>query len=157
MVRIIRRRAAALSATVLLALAACSILQTHLKSPRLSLLDVQLLKSDLLTQRFRVRMRVANPNDRALSVAGIAYHLQLEGEDFGDGASAASFVVPARGESEFDMTLNTNMATVFFKLLARKDRSLSDPLNYRIVGKVSLSHGLLRSVPFDQTGQFRLK
>ena len=149
------RRLAPLSAS-LLCLAACSVLPTHLEPPQLSVVDVQLLKSDLLTQRFRVRMHVVNPNDRELGVEGITCHMQLEGEDFADGASAASFIVPALGESEFDMTLNTNVAAVFLKLLGQKDRTLSDPLNYRIVGKVSLSEGLLRSVPFDQTGQFKL-
>lgn len=149
-----RRLAPALLLVV--TLIGCSTLPTHLQSPQLSVVDVQLLKSDLLSQRFRVRMRVANPNDRELGVARISYRMELEGETFATGATAASFVVPALGESEFDMTLDTNMAGVFFKLLSQKDRTLADPLNYHIVGKVSLSKGLLRSVPFDQKGQFRL-
>ena len=134
----------------------CALIPTHLQAPQLSLVDVQLLKSDLLVQRFRVRIRVANPNDRELDVAGIDYRLQLEGEDFASGVTAASFVVPALGESEFEMTMNTNMAATVLKLLSRKDRTASDPIGYRIVGKVSLSEGFLRSVPFDQAGVFTL-
>jgi len=134
----------------------CALIPTHLQAPQLSLVDVQLLKSDLLVQRFRVRIRVANPNDRELDVAGIDYRLQLEGEDFASGVTAASFVVPALGESEFEMTMNTNMAATVLKLLSRKDRAASDPIGYRIVGKVSLSEGFLRSIPFDQAGVFTL-
>jgi LEA14-like dessication related protein len=128
----------------------------HLKSPQLTVVNVQLLRSDILSQRFRVRMRVMNPNDRKLAVAGIDYRLQVEGENFANGTSAASFVVPALGQTEFDMTMNSNMAATVFKLLGQKDRTMADPIAYRIAGKVSLSEGLLRSVPFDQKGTFRL-
>jgi len=62
--------------------------------------------------------------------------------------------VPARGEAEFNMNVTANMAGTVFKLLSRGDASQID---YRISGKVSLSEGLLRTVPFEQRGRFKLQ
>ena len=55
-------------------------------------------------------MHVQNPNDRALPIKGIATRSRCEGQQFASGESAASFVVPALGEAEFDMNATTNLA-----------------------------------------------
>ena len=67
----------------------------------------------------------------------------------------ASFIVPALGSTEFDMSLNADMAGALFRLLG-SGRKLDD-VDYRLSGKVSLSSGMLRSVPFDKKGSFRLR
>ncbi len=136
------------------ALAGCALFRPHFEAPRLSVVNVELLKSDLWSQRLKVRMRVQNPNDRTLPVAGLTYSLQIAGQAFADGVSGASFVVPANGEAEFDTTVTTNMAGAIFKLLGR---DAVGGIDYRISGKVSLSAGLLRSIPFDQHGTFKLQ
>ncbi len=55
-------------------------------------------------------MRVQNPNNVELAVRGITYTLELGGEELGRGLSGSSFVVPARGEAEFDMLVTANLA-----------------------------------------------
>jgi LEA14-like dessication related protein len=144
-----------LAAVALLALlvAACA-LTPRFETPQLSVLDVQLLGGDLFQQRLKVRMHVQNPNDRALPVQGITYRLEVEGQEFATGESAASFVVPALGEADFDMNVSTNLATTLMKILAGGANTKA--LAYRISGKVTLSSGFLRSLPFDQRGVFRL-
>jgi LEA14-like dessication related protein len=97
---------------------------------------------------------VQNPNDRTLPVKGLTYAIEVDGQPFASGESGASFVVPARGEAEFDMNVTANMAGALFKLLGHTD---SGALEYRISGKVSLSEGLLRTVPFEQHGTFKLQ
>jgi LEA14-like dessication related protein len=115
---------------------------------------VQLLGGDLFTQRLRVRMHVQNPNNRALPVQGITYRLEVEGQEFATGESAASFVVPALGEADFDMNVSTNLATTLMKILSGGANTRA--LAYHLTGKVTLSEGFLRSVPFEQRGTFRL-
>src|SRR5689334_11475358 len=99
-----------LAATLaLMMLATCSF--THFEKPTLDVVDIQLLKSDLLQQQLKVRMRVHNPNDRELPVRGITCELQLAGEAFAHGESESNFVVPALGSAEFDVGVTANAAS----------------------------------------------
>jgi LEA14-like dessication related protein len=130
------------------------VLAPQYAAPQLSVADVQLLSGDLWQQRLKVRMHVHNPNDRALPVQGIVYTLEVEGQPFASGESAASFIVPALGEADFDMNVTTNLAGTFMNLLSRGADAKS--LSYHLSGKVSLSQGFLRSLPFEQRGTFKL-
>jgi LEA14-like dessication related protein len=134
-------------------LAGCSSLK--LEKPHLEVVNVQLLKSDLLQQQFNVRMRVDNPNDRELPVRGITYELQVAGEKFAEGESVNSFTVPAKGSTEFDLSMKANAANMLLRLLSGGKKLES--LDYRMVGKVSLSSGMKRSIPFDEKGQIKLR
>ncbi|MEA3177470.1 MAG: hypothetical protein QOI59_993 [Gammaproteobacteria bacterium] len=134
-----------------LGLSGCSLFVPQLERPTLSVVKVQLLKSDLWHQELRVRMRVQNPNDRALPVKGIVYQLDVEGQELAHGMSGDSFVVPALGEAEFDMSVSANMANMLIKLLNKGGTEVE----YRIYGKISLSAGLLRSIKFNDHGTFK--
>ncbi|HEY8507642.1 MAG TPA: LEA type 2 family protein [Steroidobacteraceae bacterium] len=140
-----------------LALGGCSALVPKLETPNLSIVNVQVEKSDLWEQRLKVRMRVQNPNERALPIRGLSYRLDVAGQELARGVSGTSFTVPAFGEAEFDMNVTANMASAIIRLLGSQDDSRIDHLDYRIVGKISLSEGFLRSIPFEQSGTFRLK
>jgi LEA14-like dessication related protein len=136
---------------VFLGLSACSLFVPKLEKPTLSVVRVQMLKSDLWHQEFKVRIRVQNPNDRELPVKGIVYELDVEGQELAHGMSGDSFVVPALGEAEFDMSVSANMANMLIKLLNKG----GSQVEYRIYGKISLSAGLLRSIAFDDHGTFK--
>jgi LEA14-like dessication related protein len=134
-----------------LLLAGCSVLMPRWQTPTLSVLNIQLGHSDLWQQHLQVRMSVHNPNDRELPVKGLSYALDVNGEECAHGESGASFVVPARGDAEFDMTVTANAAAALLRMFAHGPAA-----QYRIYGKVELSSGLLRSVPFDQRGELQL-
>ena len=148
------RRALGAAAVMLAALGACS-LAPHFEHPRLSVVRVDVEGAQLLTQRFRIRIRVENPNDRALPIRSLSFTMQVAGEDFGHGESAAAFTVPARGEGEFETIVTTDLATTLLKIMPRlKDRS--QPIEYRLTGKVETDLAFLSTVPFDQRGSFTL-
>jgi LEA14-like dessication related protein len=149
----IARAPAAILAALLLA--GCA-LAPKFQTPQLSVADVQILGGDLWSQRLKVRMHVQNPNDRELPVRALEYTIEVEGQTFATGASTDAFIVPALGESDFDMNVTTNLAGTVLKLLVRGSGS-DNTVNYRLTGKLSLSAGLLRTIPFDQRGTFRLQ
>ena len=116
------------------------------------------LKAELM-QRLRARIKVENPNDRELAVKGITYTIEVGGEEFGRGISGSSFTVPRLGEAEFDMNVTANMAGTLMRLAQRAKEAgrTPDSVDYRIVGKVSLATGMLRSIPFEERGAFKLR
>jgi len=140
-----------LTLLLIVGLSGCSLFVPKFEKPTLSVVGIQLMKSDFFHQELRVRMRVQNPNDRSLPVEGIIYQLEVEGQELAHGMSGESFVVPALGEAEFDMSVSANMANMLFKLLNRN----TSQVQYRIYGKISLSAGLLRSIRFDDHGTFK--
>lgn len=135
---------------------ACA-LTPRLERPELSIVEVQLVSSTLWEQRLKVRVHVHNPNDRALPIKGIEYSLEVMEQPAASGESDASFVVPARGEAEFDMNVTTNLAGTLLNLLGRGTDALAQSVPYRLSGKVALSAGWLRSIPFEQRGTFSLQ
>jgi LEA14-like dessication related protein len=137
-------------------LAGC-VLFPKFKAPQLSVVDAQLQKGDIWTQRVKLRLRVRNPNERTLPVKGLTYAIELDGQPFADGESATSFVVPAGGEAEFDTTVNVNLATTLLRYLSHGGGGQN--IEYHITGKVRLSTGMwpFRSIHFDQHGLFKLQ
>jgi LEA14-like dessication related protein len=145
----------ALMAVLLFACAA----QTKLEAPNLSVINMEMLESSLFTQRLKVRVRVQNPNDVALPIKGVSAKLEIAGEKFASGVSANSFTVPAFGEEEFDLLVDASMARTLLVMMGKGGGAAKamESLDYRISGKVSLSSGMVRSIPFDESGTFNLK
>jgi LEA14-like dessication related protein len=137
-------------------LAACA-LRPQLEPPQLSVSEVDVQGGDLWQQRLRVRIHVHNPNNRTLAVKDLEYTLEVEGQQLASGTSAESFTVPALGETDFDMNVTTNLAGALLKLLSRGPGALDQGVAYRLTGKVTLSQGWVRSIPFDEQGNFKLQ
>jgi LEA14-like dessication related protein len=140
------------AAAALALLAACSVLR--LEPPRLQVMEVSLLRGDLLRQQLRVKMRVHNPNDVELPVRGITYEVQLAGETFANGESSRDFLVPALGSSEFDLDVTANAAAAVLRMLGSREQG--DPA-YRVLGKVRLAKGMIKTIPFDHSGTLKLR
>jgi LEA14-like dessication related protein len=133
-----------------LILAACSAIPSNLSTPEVSFVSLRSVEASLVEQRLEVRMKVRNPNDVDLPVNGLDVDMELADEPFAHGVSAREFVVPARGEAEFDMIVTANAATALLKI-ANSDFE-SDAISYRVKGKLSTKLGLLRTIPFEESG-----
>jgi len=138
---------------MLLALAAtagCSAFGPKLETPRLTLLSVGMTSADVFNQHFLVRMHVTNPNDRDLPIKFIEYQLFLQGDSFAKGTSSRPFVIPALGETEFDLTVRTHFVSSVGRLLSRLHGS--QQVEYVIEGTVHADRGLVRKIPFREGG-----
>ncbi|HEY4366432.1 MAG TPA: LEA type 2 family protein [Steroidobacteraceae bacterium] len=145
-------RACAL-ALLLSALCACS-LTPKLETPRLTIINVAMMSADMFNQQFLVHLNVQNPNDRQLAIKGIEYTLFLEGDGFAEGTSQP-IVLPAKGETEFDLTVHTNFVSSIGRLLSRLNGKQT--VDYEIEGKVVLESGMIRTIPFRESGQVSIK
>ena len=139
------------------ALLAC-VAQPKLEPPNLSIINIEMLEtSSLFTQRMKVRVHVQNPNDIELPIRGVSATLEIQGEKLATGVAGDPFTVPAFGEGEFDLMVDASVARVVIGMLGKgkADQMMQEGLDYRLKGKVSLSSGMIRSLPFDERGTFK--
>jgi LEA14-like dessication related protein len=134
------------------ALVACSTMPSKLEAPKLELVSVQMMSTDMFAQRFKVRVKVSNPNEVELPVRGLEYTILMMGDTFAEGESAEAFVMPAHGEAEFDMLVTTNFVSSFGRLLSRVGGGKLENVDYEIAGKVMLDKGMMRKIPFNHRG-----
>jgi LEA14-like dessication related protein len=144
------RKPALLVALATLLVAGCAALPTNLETPEVSFVSLRAVEASVFEQRLEVRMKVRNPNDIELPVNGLDVDIELADEPFAHGVSAREFVVPAGGEAEFDMLVTANAATALLKIAGADRRT--DSIGYTIKGKLSTRIGLLRTIPFDESG-----
>ena len=133
-------------------LAACSTMPSNLVPPSVEVIGVQMMSTDMFAQRFKLRIKVVNPNDLELAVRGLEYEVLMMGDSFAEGVSNQSFLLPARGEAEFDMLVTTNFVSSFGRLLSRVSGGKLENVDYEITGKVMVDKGMVRSIPFNHRG-----
>ncbi len=129
----------------------CTGLGTRLETPEVTFVGIRAVEASLFEQKLEVRLRVLNPNTIELPVNGLDMDVELAGEPFATGVTAREFVVPAHGEAEFDMIVTANAATALLKI-AGADRKSREEIGYRLKGRLSTKLGLLRSIPFEESG-----
>ena len=134
--------------------AACSALPVNLQTPEVSFVGLHAVEASLFEQKLQVRMKVHNPNSIELPVNGLDVDIEVADEPFAHGVSAREFVVPAQGEAEFDMLVTANAATALLKLASGGGKA--EEVRYKLKGKLSTKLGLLRTIPFEETGTLPL-
>lgn len=143
-----------LATILLLTAAGCGSFGPQIEPPRLTIVRVAMTSADIFNQQFLVRLHVENPNDRELPVRGIDYQLFLQGDSFAEGVSEKPFVVPALGETEFDMTVRTNFVSGVGRLLSRLNGRTQ--VEYVLEGKVLTDLGMIKRIPFQESGTVSL-
>jgi LEA14-like dessication related protein len=139
-----------------LCLAACTLVAPKFERPTLAVIGIEMVSGNLMQQNFRVKFNIQNPNDRAVPVSGLHASLSVGGEHIAEGQNDHAFVVPAKGDIDFDMMITANMALALLKLANRMDQH-ADSLDYDVSGSASIDLPFLRDLPFHQTGSFPLK
>ena len=136
-------------------LGGCSLVAPKFTRPNVTVISVELRSGSLLQQNFAVKLNIQNPNDRALPVRGLHTQLNVGGEQIASGVSDRAIVVPAFGESEFDMTITANLALALLKL-ADKANQHADTIDYEVTGVANIDLPFLRTLPFRQSGSLNL-
>jgi LEA14-like dessication related protein len=139
----------------LLMLTGCSVLAPKFTKPELSVASVELVGGNLMQQNFRVTLNIHNPNDRTLPVTRLHIELHIAGEEVATGVNTRAFVVPAHGDTQFDMSITANLALALLKLAGRKDAH-ADSIDYQMTGGASIDLPFLRDLPFHQNGSLSL-
>lgn len=121
--------------------------------PRVSLANLELLDSGMLEQRFRITLRVRNPNPFPLPITGFSFDLAVNGQSFADGVNNEATLIPNLGEETVVVDASTSMLQVAQIIMTLPGR---DTLAYNIDGQVFLQRTMGISVPFSEAGELNL-
>lgn len=135
--------------------AGCASLQQSLETPEISLKGLKLVEADLSKQRYELSLHVRNPNPIALPVRGMNYRIQLAGERFADGETLQAFTIPAGGETDFELSVTTDLLRTLSgvqRLLDRRERTLK----YELGGQLQVNLPFVRALPFSSSGEVDL-
>lgn len=147
----LRYRARLLTAClVCLLFTACAGLGGYREPPRVSLVGIQPLDMTLMEQRYRLALRILNPNDVDLPVSGMNYSVELNGREFAYGVSRQEVTIPALGEAVVEVEVISSLLDMLRQLRALEDDTARG-LDYRLVGDLRLGdHGV--RLPFEYSG-----
>jgi LEA14-like dessication related protein len=137
-----------------LSLSACSLIAPKFNRPTVTVISIELRGGNFLQQNFAVKLNIQNPNDRPLPVRGLHTELNVDGELIASGISDRAVVVPAMGETEFDMTITANLALALLKFADRANAH-ADSIDYDLSGAASIDLPFLRNLPFHQSGSLK--
>jgi LEA14-like dessication related protein len=132
-------------------LTACAGMRTLEEPPRISLVNLQPGDMTLLEQRFGVRLRILNPNNTPIPIAGLSCALEINDREFAYGVSQQDVTIPPFGEVLLDVDMVSNLLNVMQQL-----RGLSgeehNSFRYRLKGNLALANRA-RRLPFDYHGE----
>lgn len=136
--------------------AACSVIAPKFERPVISVVSIELVGGNLTSQNFLVKLNIENPNKRTIPVTSLHMDLRVAGDKVATGVNNQPFVVPASGETQFDMTITANLALALLKYATRPDKQ-ADMVDYDLVGGANIDLPFLHDLPFHRNGSFPLR
>lgn len=146
------RIGAAVLLVVLLAVAGCARFGDPIP-PQVRLADLRPMAGGLLEQRFRLDLRVTNPNDFSLNIRAVSVDLDLNGQPFASGLSNQSARIPALGNAVVPVEVSSGILDLARQLLGM---SQTTEFSYRLKGTAYLGGLSGGDVPFEQSGSLGL-
>jgi LEA14-like dessication related protein len=130
-------------------LAGCATFRPE--APEVRLADLSIDRIGLFEQRYRLGLRMRNPNDRDLDIESLRFDLALAGRSFADGVSADGFRLPAGGEERVEVVVTSDLGSVLDLLSDWIDGDRALP--YRLSGEARLADWGGITVPFSRDGR----
>ena len=144
------------AATVLALLSGCAVIEESIRPPSVSLTAVTVEKIGFSAQTFKLSFDVSNPNAFPLPVNLIDYGVKLDGHRFASGETECDILVPARGDTVFDISVELDLLRTAPALLSLVRDSARRDIPYSIEGRIGLDIPATRPLGFEQSGQIRM-
>ena len=129
---------------------ACSLIPSDVEPPIVSVIGIGELQAGAFEQRFRIDLRLQNPNSFDLALDGVDFQLDLNGRRLTRGLSGEPVTVPRLGEAQVSVPATTTVLDLLRQLTPREGGG--EGLRYEIRGRALLS-GSSRWLPFEASGE----
>ncbi|SFN74865.1 LEA14-like dessication related protein [Formivibrio citricus] len=117
-----------------LLLSACAGVGSIVEKPSVSLAGIEIEGLGLFEQRFLVSLRITNPNDVSVTMDGVDFNLDLNGEHFASGMSRETVTLPRLGETEVKLKVTTRLDMLWKQLKSLQNGER--PLGYHLTGRL---------------------
>lgn len=148
-----RRHAVAALLLPALAAAGCATVGP-MQPPRVAVVGLEPLAGEGFEMRFTVRLRVQNPNARALAYDGLSVELDVNGRRLATGVTPAKGEIGAWSEAVIAVPVTVSAVAAVRQLLGLVDGVPRGELPYAVRGR--LGGGLLGGATFAAEGVLRL-
>ncbi|MDX2351412.1 LEA type 2 family protein [Stutzerimonas xanthomarina] len=139
---------------LMLTLTACAAVFDH-DPLNVQVAGIQPLPGEGLELRMAVKLRVQNPNDRALDYNGVALDLQINGRRLASGVSDARGSVPRFGETVLSVPVTISAFSAARQALGLAEHIGLDEVPYVLRGK--LAGGVFGTQRFVEKGTLDLE
>lgn len=137
-------------------LSACAGTETLVSSPTVSLTSVELERADFSQQTFLLAFDVQNPNPFPLPVKSLTYKVMFDERQFAGGEARGRFVVPARGDDKFAISVDLDVLSSATHIAALLDNGAPELVNYALQGSLTVDIPYTRPIPFSSSGVIRV-
>lgn len=139
---------------MILIVSGCATLPNLLKDPSVALESVSLANNNLLSPRFKLVLRVTNPNSIALPIKGMSYVINIQGVDLFSGATDEVPQIAAYGDTLLTLELGTDIIKAGNLLRLLLDKSIHT-IHYNLGAQIDLS-GIPASFNVNEAGNINL-
>ena len=149
-------RTIAAAVAIMSTLSACAVVEESISAPDVNLTAVKLEAVDFSRQTFKLSFDVSNPNAFPLPVNLIDYGVRLDGHRFASGRTDCDIMVPAGGDTEFDISVELDLLKSAPALLSVVHDSARRDIPYSLEGRVGLSIPATKPLRFEQNGRIQM-
>lgn len=137
------------------AIVGCAGLTPEMDPPKVTVESVEALPTSTGGPRFKIKLRVVNPNNQTLDIAGISYSVEVLGRELLSGVTNDVPVIEGYSEEVVTLEAGINLFQ-FLRLLAGLGKSTTDALDYRFSAKIDFN-GFVPTQRVEETGVLNLK
>lgn len=133
------------------ALAGCTSLSGLQEKPRVSVAGVDVVDAGLFEQRYRLQLRVQNPNPVDLAIRSVDYQVEVNGKPFATGLSNRGVTVPRYGTGILEVDGTSSLGAVL-RQIKDFDFLRDQALPYVIRGTLRVTEHEI-GIPFEHRGE----
>ena len=121
--------------------------------PKVNLVNIVPVGSGPFEQRFRVDLRVSNPNDIDIPLSGLSFDIDVNDSYFATGLSNQEVLVPRLGSAVVSAEATASSIDLFRHILGVVQVGA---VEYRIKGTALVAGLGTRTIPFERDGKLNL-
>jgi LEA14-like dessication related protein len=126
----------------------------RIREPEFTIVSIAVMQAELINTRFRVDLRIDNPNLFPVELSSLSYELYGSGRFWADGKEKTTLEVPSKGSAETRLILTMNFINMRRELLDEVIAMGQVP--YRFTGEALVDTGIKLlprfRVEFDRSG-----